>query len=362
MKEGRFHVFINKYSKKLAKVRLAVEDILKERNITKYRIQEMKENEINFMDVGAEVGEPETARGSLGCFALNEFKSKEKSRLCAIIAKHVAVRQNDARIFLGQDENEQRIFANILTPHVDMDIAAAAINKQDTQHFDTRLKDERGRPVRACALFDFSNIRNTPPRLVYIWGFQSQPGCGEIVYENCRLKRCPGSRYVFIRNRQHRNSKSFSRPGDSGSIVCGINRNGTVTAIAILSGKCLQKINKEISDEEQSSAETLKKSGETTENVETDESNKSEQPSSSNTCRHNAYRQEKTEEDTVEENHPEENKTLSCILYALPAGANLENENKSEDLYAAAELSTCFKELSDKFGGHFLLCNSAETP
>lgn len=344
-KDRRFHVFVNKYSKKLGEVRLAVRDILKERNITKYRIQEMRENEVNFNEVGAQVGESATATGSLGCFAFNEFKSKEKNRLCAITAKHVAERQTDGRILLGRGEKGEKIFGNILTPHVDMDIAAAEINKQHIQHIDTRLKDEQGRSVHACALFDFSN-KITPPRLVYLWGLQSRPGCGEIVFENCQLKRCPGSRYIFIRNRQHRDSRSFSRPGDSGSIVCGKSRNGTTSAIAILSGKCLQKPKNEISDEETSSAETLKTSGETTEKVETDESTKGEHPNSSNTCR-----QEEIKEDTFEENHTE----------CGPVGAGVDIEKNSEDLYAAAELSTCFTELSNKFGGNFLLCDRDET-
>lgn len=182
-----------------------------------------------FKSSGAEIGR-ENFTGTLGAIAesvkdessTNEEQNKKvvMPELVALFSNHVAIRQNENKLFYGQI-----YFADILKPNLktNVDIAVAVIHEQHRETCKQEFKTQKG-TILPCVLVPSSDtLRDSAGEFVHIWGAKSKPGRGiihSVQYGGYGIDGC----LITIRNRDK--SENFAMPGDSGSVVCKISRNG----------------------------------------------------------------------------------------------------------------------------------------
>lgn len=230
-----FHVYINELSHDIEVVKNKVLQTFQKEGILSYKLHTARLAVKEYSYIGAEVGE--SRKGSLGCFARKDDDENNVS-ICAIVSKHVAVGSDDREtkdnhMYLGKANNGNKIFGHIVRPLGKLDVAAVAIQDTDKAHLDTRFKDERGKPLANCGIFDFQNETYVLPDSVHLWGAVSTPGYGEILVENFRVE-CMASLILF-RNRAEK-KPPLGEPGDSGAAILGWGGGNKHFAIAILMG------------------------------------------------------------------------------------------------------------------------------
>lgn len=186
--------------------------------------------------IGGEVC-TDTGRGSLGGFASKTEKQNDEKRTCALISKHVAstLRNKPCPNFFGPG-----ISGTILLPFPpNVDIAAVCIEPSISKTIDFSYKDVYERTVtRRLFTYDKGEFQKqiVDFRLVFLRGAVTKLGYGEILSANTEYAG-QNVASLHIRDRIDKPDFPLAQPGDSGSMVCALNRNGDVFALAILVGK-----------------------------------------------------------------------------------------------------------------------------
>ncbi|WAR20346.1 hypothetical protein MAR_002184 [Mya arenaria] len=184
------------------------------------------------------------ASGTLGCFVHNIGGPTRPYDIYALISRHVAMFQvADDFVIDGCDVGK------VLSPMVGFhDIAVAGMHNSQLPWLDEKFKTET-RDDKRCHVFDFKEdddetldyLSGLP---VHIWGASSSPGVGRIAIEHCVSygfggQICSG---IIIEDRRYL-KKPFSKPGDSGSIICSFNiRNDSLFALGMVCGEYKKQV------------------------------------------------------------------------------------------------------------------------
>ncbi|KAH3804421.1 uncharacterized protein LOC127836468 [Dreissena polymorpha] len=151
-------------------------------------------------------------------------------RLAAVTAKHMTAACGHGRMDLVVDG--QKIgHTDLRDLKHDFDVLPIDVYQKYEKNCDLRFKTEKGKHMYGVLIND--ELRQCLPKMpVFIWGAKSSPGLGRI--EN--IMDMSDGIYITITDRKE--GFSFSKPGDSGAIICGEDlRENTLYPIAVLSGE-----------------------------------------------------------------------------------------------------------------------------
>lgn len=230
-----FHVYIDEFSHDIEVVKNKVLQTMRKESIPSCKLHTARLSLKEYSYIGAKIGRSRC--GSLGCFARKDDDENNVS-ICAIVSKHVAVGSEDNHMYLGTTNNGNDIYGHIVRPLGKLDIASVAIKETDKIYLDTKFKDERGKALDNCEIFDFQNKNYVLPDCVHLWGAESKPGCGEIIVENFRLSYQP--KLILFRNRADETTP-LCKHGDSGAAIVGWGGGNKHFAVAILMGELVIK-------------------------------------------------------------------------------------------------------------------------
>lgn len=174
-----------------------------------------------------------------GFFVALRLKQNE---LYAVTAGHVQ-RHTDGKINSnGKDWAE---FLGSWRDGVDLDIAVAKVYSDFIENCEKRLSDENDIPKRGV-IVDRDQERLKPvSKLIYFKGASSGIGVGEVIQFRHKTASNNDAQYLVLKQRNgNASEKPFCEPGDSGSIICCVERRGRfVYVLGTLIGEIQSKSN-----------------------------------------------------------------------------------------------------------------------
>lgn len=195
-----------------------------------------------------------TKTATLGCFVysirptledlVTDTLALSQKTLCVVISKHLAIESVDGKLY-----HEDKHLASIITPHADHDISVAKIDTECVKYCETSFKSEKGHS-KNCVLYQFKEENGDAKTCslsgekVHIWGAKSRPGMVES-HDFEFVEKAYG-KCIFITDISE---KPFSKPGDSGAVVCSTEARGqNMFAAGFLVGEITLKEEKHTGD------------------------------------------------------------------------------------------------------------------
>ena len=216
-----------------------IEIMLSSDEIELYNIFFVSKGVLSLHRIGSRItGNSGPSFASLGAFL--KTRNGENDLFYILLSNHFAkILHNVGDTHLRISPNHDNIAE--LLPYTDgkYDVAAAELSS-GSQNFDMRLKFRSGEPTLGSVFDSQTDKRRLPGLKVHIWGASTSPGFGKITVHDLSFKEdVPNRVYVII---EDDDKTTFSKKGDSGSIVCADDvRKQCVDAIAVLSGELTER-------------------------------------------------------------------------------------------------------------------------
>ena len=237
---GHMHVYINEDAD--GNIRETISRCIKETTSIPYTLHYIKRTPKHYsLLIGDKVGTPPVC-GTLGGFVRkipHSIGTSTVESLQAIVSRHVAIHCNSTDNMMQIGEIIRGV---IQLPHTDrVDVAAVCLKGFTKDYVNLKFKDPHGRLTTRCR-YVYTNDTISKNihrfRLVFLRGVTTELGHGELYnvtleYANLQVPT------LLLKSRLDKPDTPLCAPGDSGALVCSMDTDGVVWALAILVGEVL---------------------------------------------------------------------------------------------------------------------------